>query len=187
MTHKVARIPRFYIYMKQFENNAGSARISAAFKRLLKIYLLLLIAAHWAGCGWVHVGLVTRRDAMVNWIDADSVQRMRPLNHNSNHNSNSNSSSSSNGSSSSGGGGGGESIDASFFTRTFVTYLRAVYFILVGTSTVGYVSPTSLLRPSYVSPTSLSAPYVYISYIKFNFNLNFQAYWNARFSPHLVL
>ena len=89
---------------------------------------------------------------MVNWIDADSVQRMKPLNHNSNSNSDNNESSSGG---SSGGGGGGESIDASFFTRTFVTYLRAVYFILVGTSTVGCVSPTSLLRLSYVSLSPL--------------------------------
>ena len=145
---KIFRILHLYEYFENAEQIIMEFwhGFSAAKRKLVRLYFLLIVVCHWAACGWylcgqlaeqgIDVGLRPALSASsgnstspvqraLGWIETDRTSPSRSIEP---------------------GDGNG-----------LVGYLRALYFILVGTSTVGYgdIVPTNLLETIYATVTML--------------------------------
>ena len=121
---KVVRISHLYKYFENMENLAlesGVKGCTTALRRLIRLYFLLVVVLHWVACGWYLLGQCSP-------LFSFGVGWLKVDQDNPNRN-----------------------IETMSGLNGFVGYFRALYFVLVGASTVGYgdIVPSNILETVY--------------------------------------
>ena len=126
---KIVRVSHLYEYFANIETLVveRSRKCTTAVRRLVRLYFLLVVVLHWVACGWYLCGQLSSRLG----YESNWIQSDED-------NPN-------------------RSINTASSEIGFIGYLRALYFVLVGASTVGYgdIVPTNVVETVYATVAML--------------------------------